>query len=37
MIERIDAFRRNLQDAVAERLEPFAHGTGLFCDSIPIV
>jgi len=37
VIERIDAFRRNLQDAVAERLEPFAHGTGLFCDSIPIV
>lgn len=37
MIEQIAAFRRKLQDAVAERTELFAHGTGLFCDSIPIV
>src|SRR5439155_5611145 len=37
VIEQIAGFRRRLQDAVAERVEPFAHGTGLFCDSIPIV
>lgn len=37
MIEQIVAFRRSLQDAVAERAEPFAHGTGLFCDSLPTV
>ena len=37
MIEQIASFRRALQDAVAERAVPFAHGTGLFCDSIPIV
>lgn len=37
MIEQIEGFRRRLQDGVAERAEPFAHGTGLFCDSIPIV
>jgi RimJ/RimL family protein N-acetyltransferase/predicted GNAT family acetyltransferase len=37
VIEQITAFRRRLQDAVAERVEPFAHGTALFCDSIPIV
>ena len=37
MIEQIAAFRRRLQDAIAERVEPFAHGSGLFCDSIPSV
>src|SRR5205823_14638698 len=37
VIEQITAFRRRLQDVVAERVEPFAHGTALFCDSIPIV
>src|SRR5439155_5732106 len=37
VIAQINAFRRKLQDAVAERVEPSAHGTGLFCDSIPIV
>jgi RimJ/RimL family protein N-acetyltransferase/ribosomal protein S18 acetylase RimI-like enzyme len=37
VIEQIAAFRRSLQDAVAERTEPFAHGTGLFCDSLPTV
>jgi RimJ/RimL family protein N-acetyltransferase/GNAT superfamily N-acetyltransferase len=37
MIEQIAAFRRSLQDAVAERAVPFTHGTGLFCDSIPNV
>jgi RimJ/RimL family protein N-acetyltransferase/predicted GNAT family acetyltransferase len=37
VIEQIAAFRRALQDAVAERSAPFPHGTGLFCDSIPIV
>lgn len=37
MIERIRAFRRALQDGVAERRVPSAHGVGLFCDSIPEV
>jgi RimJ/RimL family protein N-acetyltransferase len=37
VIEQIAGFRRRLQEAVAERVEPFAHGAGLFCDSIPIV
>jgi RimJ/RimL family protein N-acetyltransferase/predicted GNAT family acetyltransferase len=37
VIEQIAGFRRSLQDAVAEREEPFPHGTALFCDSIPMV
>jgi hypothetical protein len=37
MNDRIRAFSRRLEDATAERREPFAHGTGLFCDSIPSV
>ena len=37
MIDQIRAFRRSLEDAVAERRVPSAHGVGLFCDSIPIV
>jgi RimJ/RimL family protein N-acetyltransferase len=37
MIERIRSFRRALQDAVAERRVPSAHGVGLFCDSFPDV
>ena len=37
MIEQIRSFRRSLEDAVAERRVPSAHGVGLFCDSIPIV
>ena len=37
MTERIRAFRRAVQDAVAERRVQSAHGVGLFCDSIPIV
>jgi RimJ/RimL family protein N-acetyltransferase len=35
--ERIRAFRRAVQDAVAERRVQSAHGVGLFCDSIPNV
>ncbi len=35
--ERIREFREALEDAVAERREPFAHGTGLFVDSLPDV
>jgi RimJ/RimL family protein N-acetyltransferase/predicted GNAT family acetyltransferase len=34
VIERIHAFRAALQDAVAERRVPGAHGTGLFSDSV---
>jgi RimJ/RimL family protein N-acetyltransferase/ribosomal protein S18 acetylase RimI-like enzyme len=37
VIERIRAFRRAVEDRVAERLVPVAHGVGLFCDSIPQV
>ncbi len=37
MIERIRAFRRRLEDGAAERRVASAHGTGLFCDSIPTV
>jgi RimJ/RimL family protein N-acetyltransferase/GNAT superfamily N-acetyltransferase len=37
VIDQIAGFRRKLQDAVAERVEPFPHGSGLFCDSLPIV
>jgi len=34
---RIRAFRRALEKATAERCEPFAHGVGLFSDSISSV
>jgi RimJ/RimL family protein N-acetyltransferase len=37
VIDRIRAFKRAVQDAVAERRVPYAHGVGLFCDSIPAV
>ena len=37
MIEQIRAFRRSVEEAVAERRVPSAHGVGLFCDSIPSV
>ncbi len=37
MIEQIRAFRRSIEEAVAERRVPSAHGVGLFCDSIPSV
>jgi RimJ/RimL family protein N-acetyltransferase len=37
VIEQIRAFRRAVEDAVAERRVPSRHGVGLFCDSIPIV
>jgi RimJ/RimL family protein N-acetyltransferase len=37
VIERIRAFRRGVQDGVAERRVPSAYGVGLFCDSIPDV
>jgi RimJ/RimL family protein N-acetyltransferase len=37
VIEGIRSFKRAVQDAVAERQVPSAHGTGLFCDSIPDV
>jgi RimJ/RimL family protein N-acetyltransferase/ribosomal protein S18 acetylase RimI-like enzyme len=35
--DRIRAFRRRLEEATAERREPFAHGVGLFSDSISSV
>src|SRR5471032_3198610 len=35
--ERIRSFSRRLEEATAERREPFAHGVGLFSDSIPSV
>lgn len=35
--ERTRAFRRALEEATAERREPFAHGVGLFSDSISSV
>ena len=34
---RIRAFRRALEEATAERVEPFAHGIGVFSDSISSV
>jgi RimJ/RimL family protein N-acetyltransferase/predicted GNAT family acetyltransferase len=34
---RIRAFQRALEEATAERREPFAHGVGLFSDSLPSV
>ncbi len=37
MVERIRAFQRRLQEAVAERAVRTPHGIGLFCDSLPIV
>jgi RimJ/RimL family protein N-acetyltransferase len=37
VLDQIRAFRRSLEDAVAERRVPSRHGVGLFCDSIPIV
>ena len=37
MLDRIHAFRRRLQEAVAERRVESTYGLGLFCDSIPIV
>jgi RimJ/RimL family protein N-acetyltransferase len=37
VIEQIRAFRRSVEDAVAERRVPSPHGVGLFCDSIPRV
>jgi RimJ/RimL family protein N-acetyltransferase len=35
--DRTRAFRRALEEATAERREPFAHGVGYFSDSIPNV
>jgi len=35
--ERIRSFSRRLEEATAERREPFAHGVGLFSDSISSV
>jgi len=37
VIERIRAFRKTVEERVAERSVPTAHGVGLFCDSIPQV
>jgi RimJ/RimL family protein N-acetyltransferase/predicted GNAT family acetyltransferase len=34
---RIRSFQRTLEEATAERREPFGHGVGLFSDSIPSV
>ena len=37
MRDRIDAFRRQIQDGAAERRLALPFGTGLFCDSLPDV
>jgi RimJ/RimL family protein N-acetyltransferase len=37
VIQQIRAFRRSVEDAVAERRVASPHGTGLFCDSLPHV
>jgi RimJ/RimL family protein N-acetyltransferase/predicted GNAT family acetyltransferase len=34
---RIRSFQRSLEEAIAERSEPFAHGVGFFSDSVPSV